>query len=193
MSDTYGILHPVKRVVASQLDRYEAPKRWEICGVPVVFKPATGGTSATTWKETLEEWLPKYYEVGWLDGLNKIHIGEGVPGGDAVGRYFDHGTIKLENEIMGDLLVVLGGRRETVLTHEIIHHAHVTLNDFEGSRKAPNKEALLKEQVSYYAGTNVGEAIAEIGTGIAHGHDFEPWVHDYYARKEGPQGVYDIG
>jgi len=187
-----------QQVLGSGLENYHKPRYWDICGVKVQFKPVAGGVPATTWKRTLEEWLPEYEAAGWLEGLHKIRIGPEAAHkkkSKAVGRYNHSGSIDLNNDIsLGAFSgLVHDGTREAVLTHEVIHHAHLTLNGYEGSKKASNKEAMLKQDVSWYAGKNTGEAIAEIGTGIVHGQNFPSWVHEYYEEKDGPMEAYDIG
>ena len=193
-----SLVSAFQQVLGSGLENYHNPRYWEICGVKVQFKPVPNGVGQGTWKNTLEEWLPKYEEAGWLEGLHKIHIGPEAahrPHSEAVGRYDHGGSISLNNDI--DLgrcsTLVHDGSREAVLTHEVIHHAHLGINGYENSRRSSNKEAMLKQDVSWYAGSNVGEAIAEIGTGIVHGENFPSWVHDYYRAKDGPMEAYDIG
>lgn len=187
-----------QKVLGSGLEDYHRPRYWDICGVKVQFKPVPNGVSASTWRDVLEKWLPKYEEVGWLDGLHKIRIGPNAAkrqNENAVGRYNHGGSIDLNNDI--DLGAFAGlvhdGDREAVLTHEVIHHAHLSINGYENSRRSSNKEAMLKQDVSWYAGSNVGEAIAEIGTGIVHGEEFPSWVHEYYEEKRGPMEAYEIG
>jgi len=186
-----------QQVLGSGLENYHKPKYWEICGVKVQFNPVPNGVSATTWKDTLEEWLPKYEEVGWLEGLHKIRIGPEAAHRkrEAVGRYNHDGSIDLNNDIDLGIAMTLvhDGSRESVLTHEVIHHAHLTLNGYEDSKKKPNNSRMLKEEVSYYAGSDVGEAIAEIGTGLVRGKNFPSWVHEYYEEKDGPMEAYGIG
>lgn len=196
MSRISGMTEAVQRVMNSWLDDYEKPKYWEICGVTVCFQPVPGGVGANEWKETLDEWLPKYDEVGWLDGIHKIYIDEGAAdnGDGAVGRYNDDGIIQLDNEMDGDVHIFAhSGSREAVLTHEMIHHAHLSLNGYEGGSRASEREDEIKQDVSWYAGTNIKESIAEIGAGIVHDSDFPDWVHEYYEKHDGPQEVYEIG
>lgn len=183
-----------ERVLDTELDGYNAPQYWDICGVKVQFKPVTMGVPALDWRETLEEWLPKFEQAGWLTNFHKISIGEDTVRG-GVGRYMDTGAIYLENSV--DLgagkAMTLGDSREYILTHEMVHHAHINLNGYSGGRRASGNTAMLKEDVSWYAGTNINESIAEIGAGIIHGEGFPDWVYEYYEAKDGPQEAYDIG
>lgn len=183
-----------QQVLGSELENYHKPKVENICGVKIYFKPEPTGVSWSDWRGTLEEWLPQYDEHGLLDELRVIIIGDGMVSGDALGQYNHNCSIDLENDVgLGKFSgLVNDGSREAVLTHEVIHHAHLTLNGYENSRRTSNKQAMLKNDVSWYAGTNVGEAIAEIGTGIVHGEEFPEWVHDYYRAKDGPMEAYDI-
>jgi len=59
-----------QQVLGAGLENYHKPKYWEICGIKVQFKPVPNGVGQGTWKRTLEEWLPKYEEVGWLECWN---------------------------------------------------------------------------------------------------------------------------
>jgi len=189
--------HAFQTVLDSGLENYHKPRYWEICGVKVQFKPVPGGVGQRKWKRTLDEWLPRYDEVGWLDGLHKIIIGPEAAHSKArrgVGRYDHDGSIYLNNDISlgAKSCRVYQNTRDALLTHEVVHHAHLTINGYENSNKSPEKEDMLKETVSWYAGKNVGESIAEIGTGIVHGADFPERVHEYYSDKDGPMGAYDI-
>lgn len=181
------------RVLDNGIERYHKPELWEICGIKIYFKPCPSGVSAEEWRDVLEEWLPRYEKVGWLNGLNGIYIGNGVAEGDATARYNHRGSIDLENSFdIPPSYLAHSGAKESVLTHEMIHHAHITLNGFEKHFKPSERAELLKTEVSWYAGKDIGESVAEIGTGIVFGEEYPDWVHKYYDNRRGPQEVYEI-
>lgn len=189
-----GVTDSFKKVLDSQIDDYHAPKRFDVCGVPVYIKPEPSGVSVREWKDVIDRLLPLFDDARWLDGFQKIIISDGAVDG-GVGKYMMNGSIYLENDVSmrGISASVIDDSPESTLAHEMVHHAHLTLNDYNGGNKRLNNEMLIKNAVSYYAGTNINESIAEIGAGIIHGHDFPDWVHEHYADHDGPEGVYEIG
>lgn len=190
-----SLMDSLKRVIEYGVDDYTAPRHWEINGVDIWFKPEPNGVSASEWKDVLDKWLPKFQEVGWLDGLYRINIGKDIVSGEAVGQYMDSGVIYLENDvsIVGLGSSVVSDTSKHVLTHEIIHHAHRNIHDVVNTHKIPSNRQKIRNEVSYYAGKCTGETVAEIGTGIVHGEEFDEWVHDEYDKYGGPQEVYEIG
>lgn len=184
------------RVLGSGLENYTAPKYGEIRGVQIRFKPSSQQDSVSwyDWKETLHEMIPRYDEAGWLEGFTKINIQHDLVRRDAVGQYFmSDGSINLENNLdMGwGNSRVLGHSQKHILTHEMVHHAHMYVNDF-GDRDVDFDKDFIRREVSYYAGSNILEAIAEIGAGIALGHEFPQEIHDFYEEHDGPQEVYEL-
>jgi len=184
-----------KQVLSSGIDSYNAPKDTEICEVDVVMMGSLNNPILTwsEWKEELRPLLQSYDSVGWLDDFNKIIIGD-MSNVTAVGEYTSRNrTIQLDHKLdtswYGDK--VLDTTLEHVVTHEMIHHAHITRNGFDKPNAYFN-ESLIKDEVSYYGEKNVYEAVAEIGSGIVHGHEFCEKVHEFYDMWDGPQEVYDL-
>lgn len=159
-----------------------------ICGVRIYFKPAFGGVEWSKWKDTLETMLPQYDDVGWLDGLSTIIIGEGIVKGMGVGNYDHRGTIDLENDVsMGDLRpAVIDDSREHILTHEVLHHAHIGIHDRPSQYTLDQDEQYIQREVSYYAGKNSDEAVAEIGAALFLGAEFPDGVIEIYDKYGGP-------
>lgn len=191
-----GLKNGFQRVLGSGLENYTATKYERMSGVDVRFKPSSQPDSVSwyEWKRTLEDLLPRFKMAGWLDGFTRINIQHGLVRGHAVGQYFmSDGSINLENNLdMGwGNRRVLDHSREHILTHEMVHHAHMYVNDF-GSQRREFDEDFIKREVSYYAGSNILEAIAEIGAGIVHGHEFPQEIHDFYEQHDGPQEVYEL-
>lgn len=191
-----GLKNGFQRVLGSGLENYTATKYERINGVDVRFKPSSQPDSVSwyEWKRTLEDLLPRFEMAGWLDGFTRINIQHGLVRGDAVGQYFmSDGSINLENNLdMGwGNRRVLDHSREHIVTHEMVHHAHMSVNDF-GSQRREFDEEFIKTEVSWYAGSDILEAIAEIGAGIAHGHEFPEEIHDFYEEHDGPQEVYEL-
>lgn len=182
------------QVLGSQIDDYNPPEYWKICGVPVVFKPETGGISAKQWKSVLDEWIPRFESVGWLDGMEKILIGKDEPRGTGVGEYTTNGYILLANDIRKNMLhgTIFEISEGYVFTHEMLHHAHRMNDGFSKTDTPVPNVNKMRRDVSYYAGESQREAIAEIGAGIIHGYSIPNWAHDYYSEHHGPMEVYDI-
>lgn len=196
-----SVINNFKQVLDTGLENYNAPRSETVCGVKVFFRPSSAGDSVSwnEWSETLESMLSQFDEAGWLEDFNRINIGNNLISGMAVGQYFNSNkTIDLENNVdMGEWSYqLIGNTREHTLSHEFVHHAHMHLNDF-GSDKVlftnDSMSDLIKTEVSYYAGTSITEAIAEIGCGIILGHEFPDAVHDFYEEHDGPMEVYNIG
>jgi hypothetical protein len=189
-----SLREPLERILGHGLENYNPTKFEEICGVKIRFKPSErhDSTSWNDWRDTLEEWLPKFKQAGWLDGLIKIRIADDAARGDAVGQYFNSGEIALENNI--DLGVMSGNvlecSPEFVFTHEMIHHAHMNLNGKSNSHQNFDQSD-IRSQVSWYAGMDNLEAVAEIGAGIIHGYEFPDRIHEFYEEDDGPMAVYD--
>jgi len=183
-----------QQVLSSRVPNYQKPVYWTICDVPVVYKPVRDGIQPAEWKDVLDEWLPRFDRVGWLNEFQKIIIGEDEPRDDAVGEYKNNGFILLENNIREKMIegVTFGERPGCILTHEMVHHAHRINGGFETADRdllAPRK---MRSGVSYYAGESSREAIAEIGAGIIHGYEIPDWAHEYYEEHDGPMEAYDI-
>ncbi len=196
-----SVTYKLKRVVDRRVESYTAPKQTKICGVKIAFKPSRQHDSVSwdEWEDTFTTLLPMFKSVGWLKEFNRINVGDGLITNNAVAQYFmSHKSIDLENNVdMGEWSeYVVGDTREHTLVHEIIHHAHMYLNDFgqqDVSLPDADTKVTIQHEVSHYASSSINEAIAEIGSGIALGHEFPEFVHDFYEKYDGPQGVYEIG
>jgi hypothetical protein len=193
--------HAFKRVVSQFFDDYYAPRVEEVSGVTIYLeRDSFGKVVDDGWLDIAEEWLPKMREIDWLPHLSNIQVIENCTG---AGTYYPTGSITLqpgvpnlsdsisENLIHGATESV-GGTKEHVLVHEMIHHAHLTLNGHETRSISSDVAHKLERDVSEYASTNQREAVAEIGTGIVFGADYPDWVHEYYESLDGPQGVYEL-
>jgi len=173
------------QVLDSQLEDYHAPKTDTICGVKIYFKPNPTGVSWEEWSTTLYEWLPKFEEKGWLEGLSVIQIGDNITPGEALGRYNHNGSIDLENET-GE------NKKSVLLAHEIIHHVHITLKEFKDFDGSPENPLVIRKSVNPYAASNIGETVAEIGSLLIHGEEFSDNIIELYNEYDGPQGVKDF-
>lgn len=189
-----GLTQQFLRVIGWGVDDYFPPKRWEIAGLGIHFRPDSDGITEETWKQIFETWLPQYEQVGWLHDLNGIYVGDGIISGSAVGRYNHTGSIDLEKNmpIENPQWFSHGGSIEGVLNHEMIHHAHIGLNGFDDMRQQSENAVLLTEDVSEYAGLSICESVAEIGAGIISGKEYPDWVHEHYKEHDGPLGVYEV-
>lgn len=179
----------VFRRIGQFLDRYidyHPTERWNICGIQVYFKPTGDGASGEEWKELLEQWMPIYRHAGWLTGLEAIRIRDGVAGFDSVGAYeVLRPEIHLEKEYLH------AGHQ--ILTHEMIHHAHITLEGWDiPAEVPPSDRRRVRWHVSGDARVDLHESIAEIGTRIVYGDTLPDYVHRYYERHGGPPEVYDV-
>jgi hypothetical protein len=186
-----------EQVFDSKIENYNAPKRVEMNGITIYFKPSDQQHSVPwhEWEQVLEDLIPKFEVAGWLEEFTNINIKDGLVRGDGVGMYSpDCHSIDLENKVDGIWYSsrVLSDSPKHVLVHEMIHHAHLTLIGFD-DRDTDFNESLVKKEVSWYAGEDAYEAVAEIGAGIALGESFPQEVHDIYHDLDGPEEVYDFG
>lgn len=188
------MMQAIRQVLESGIDEYYAPRRWEIEGIPIIYKPLPNDTRKDEWRTILEKWLPRFDEVGWLDGLNKISIGQDITKNDTVATYYpSSGSISMENDASN---MVPNGRTvsdtlEHILLHEMIHHAHMTING--NKQDFGPVDSTIAVNVSPYASKNGFEAVAETGVGIVIGEEYPEWVHEYYEELDGPQEVYELG
>jgi hypothetical protein len=187
------MIEKFEQVLDSRIEQYHAPIREKICGVNVYFDRCPAKVQWSEWKNTLTDWLPAFEQAGWLQDFNCIMIGDGAPSGEAIGRYTDC-SISLENDVkennVSDILV--SDDQKYVLTHEILHHAHLYVKDCESRGAPPRRRIAVRDDVSWYAGENINEFVAEVGTGIVHGHEFPDYVHILYEEYGGPQQVYEL-
>lgn len=190
MSTTYK----AGKLFGKYLDGYTEPEVWTINGVTIYLNPSPDGVSADRWRSVLEAWLPEYDSVGWLEDFNTIQITEDCIDGDGVARCNLNGTIDLENDPVvpwsGDMFV--NDSIAGILTHEFIHHAHLTINGADYTGRTPRNQGKLRNEVSFYAGKDVGEAVAEIGSAIVFDEPIPDWATDYYDEKGGHEGVYAL-
>lgn len=167
-----------------------------IRGVSVTFYSTENQENSWEyWQNVIDEALEPFANTGMLRRMKHISIGgKGAPTGEAVGMY-NSGHVMLDNDTSTfPSGVVLEDSPEFVLTHELIHHVHLTLNDFDDTygSLSEREETLLSRAVSLYSKKNKAEAVAEIGAGILHGYSFEDFVHEIYAKYDGPQFVYEV-
>lgn len=185
------------KVLSSGIDNYNPPKTWNIENTTIFYNPCSNGVSMDEWRNTLEEWMPKFAEVGWLSGFQHISIGPNVlPDSRGVARYYPSDkTISIENDPRADELTnaTVSNSVEAVLIHEMIHHAHMEINGHDEPACNGDVSHAMKHEVSRYAGESVYEAVAETGVGIVLGHEYPDQIHEYYEEQDGPQEVYELG
>jgi len=150
-----------------------------------------------SWKKVLEDIMPKFQEVGWLDGMVSMKISNDcVIGDDNIGNYTER-TISIEHDAVhyeGVGYSVLELSKKSILIHEMVHHAHlhhVGFSNKDGTL-TDEEEKHLSKYVSVYSTSNQIEAVAEIGAGIVMGYQFPDCVHDIYEKYDGPTKAYDI-
>lgn len=170
-----------------------SPERHEINGISIYFRPVDGGVSWSEWQSTFEKLLPKFEQVGWLEGLNSIQISDNIVPDDAVGEYNirpNCGSIDLENDTdLNEMdFAVFENSREHVLTHEVLHHVHMFIrgNDYDDCLLTEEEKDYIQWKVGYYASINTHEAVAEIGAALFRGAEFSDEVIDIYDKYDGP-------
>lgn len=186
----------LSRALSYGFPDYSKTRYTTISDVDIRFKPSGQQDSVSwyEWKETLENLLPLFDSVGWLDNFTLINIQHGTVRGSAVAVYsLDERSISLENNVdMGSYnSYVLDHTREHILAHEMMHHIDMYINGHE-SRGQIKEKSFIQSNVSYYAGVSLSEAIAEIGAGILLGRNFPESVHEFYEDHDGPQEVYEL-
>lgn len=192
-----------KRIARSTRDAYVKPEKTEICGVPVAYKNSSPGSNWDEWKPVLDEWLPRFEEHGWLDGLERIEIGSEMVNGDGVGEYRQKEQIiafKDDAWFCGPPHLV-ATTKEYGLIHEMIHHVHIS-NLFDKPNEDISELHIAVKQedvgwkgnahkfnvhVSEYASTNFLEAVAEAGAGMMLGRKYPDSVRRAYKQFEGPE------
>lgn len=185
------------QMLSSRFDDYNSPEYWTIEGVEVMFKESYGAMEEDDWKYLLDKSLPVYGRHGWLEGFEKIVIGDNVIGGDnedAVAQYVGGAIYINSNRYLPEQTdEVVGSKWPVILTHEFIHHAHLMIEDFPVHRHTLSSETanMLEAEVSEYATESVKEAIAEIGAGTMHGKEYSDEVYNFYEEHNGPTEVYD--
>jgi len=161
-------------------------RKMEIHGIRVTFR-STKERDLAEWEPILHKWLPRFEEVGWLDGLSAIHIDSSrIHGKRAVGQYqplFSYISVSPRPY-----------DREEVLIHEMVHHAHYenvgvfSEGTLLSSWDKRDQTAFMKE-VSSYAGENPYESVAEFATGYILGEEYDDSIREKYDRLDGPDGL----
>jgi hypothetical protein len=175
--------------VLERFGLYEPPKRIELHGVDVRIPQST-----YDWESWLDEELQRYEKYGMLDGLEKIRMKSSKSLG---GMYTPDDCCIMMNSNL-HLYQYLGNTvsndRSDTLLHELIHHVHMTQNDFEiGHRAVPSHiEEDVRNHVSEYATSSIYELVAETGVAIVNGEELPAEIHDIYESYYGPEVVYEL-
>lgn len=168
-------------------------KRTEIEGVVVTYN----GVSESAWDEWTEifnEWLPRFDEAGWLDGLNAIHVDTERFMGDGSGEYqWLSSNVILHPKPRLSSRYSISSSREEVLIHEMAHHAHRLKSGIFVSHQSEvvfnRTKRSFEKYVSEYAGTDQYEAVAETATGYILGNEYPDEVMSAYWELDGPKGL----
>lgn len=167
-------------------------KEWTICGVTVEYHATQDRQSMRKWKSVLEEWLPKFESANAIHDLKKIKIGENMVYFGVGGCFEKQSEVHLNVDHQIDDDIVVSDSAASVLIHEMVHHIDFRSRNVDYKSIDKSTESKLKREVSTYAGENLLEAIAEIGTGIIIGEEYPDYIHDFYAENDGPMEVYDL-
>lgn len=165
----------------------------EISGVPARYSGTQELWSA--WNTDLNTVIPVIHDIGWTERLSEISISDYRRG--SAGYYnVDKRTVSIkcvpENHIDRDLVV--SATRVGALLHELVHHAHITLNEYD-VKMGYYSDVVAKgvvDGISYCASQNQLEFVAETGVAIALGRDVPESLEKKYEDHNGPMGVYEI-
>ena len=191
----------IYRIERATRDAYIKPEKYDRYPVQVVYKDSSDNTW-DEWEPVLDRWLPLFEEAGWLDGLERIEVGNRMINDDRVGEYSRaERVIRLKDEpIMFDTSYLVGYTKPYLLIHEMIHHVHMRdIFNFDGKvddvaiEQKHNELHWNKEShnfyihVSEYAATNFLEAVAETGAGLCLGEEYPDYITDTYKIFGGPE------
>lgn len=189
------------RIGRATQDAYIRPEKYDDYPVQVVYKDS-GNNTWNEWESVFDTWLPRFEEAGWLDGLNRIEVGNRMINGERVGEYTrDERIIRLKDEpVMFDTSYLVSYTKEYLLIHEAIHHVH--MRDIFGFDGEVDDVALSQKHdefqwyeeahdfyihVSEYASTNFLEAVAETGAGLCLGEEYPEHITETYKMFGGPE------
>jgi len=191
----------IYRIGRATRDAYINPEKYDHYPVQLVYKDSSDNTW-DEWEPVLDQWLPRFEKAGWLDGLERIEVGNRMINGDRVGEYSRaERVIRLKDEpVMFDTSYLVSYTKPYLLIHEMIHHVHMRdIFDFDGevddvtlSQKQDDLKWYKESHdfyihVSEYAGKNFLEAVAETGAGLCLGKEYPDHITDTYKIFGGPE------
>jgi len=183
------------------------PIETEICGVPIKYENYKHERDTwDEWKPLLEEWLPKFDERNYIDGLNGIHIGDGYMNNSSSQGQYNHNDVIImiqQNPTFKYPSSFISNTKEYVLLHETVHHTHINsmfdkparditvseLNNRQHELRFVSRMKDFDKYVSEYASMNYLEAVAETFSGVVLGNEYPSIIKEHYTELGGPTPI----